>query len=538
MRYLASSLVILLLFVSALYADQLTLKDGTVLEGTIVRQKDCYWVRTSNGQTRIVPFSDVQPPTSPKEPAPSKPVAPPKPVTPTTTPASESSPSASPFAAAKRQIETTDSPLAAVAHWQKFIDSNPSPSDLAAATAELEKWRKLADDSAERINGRWIGGAERRLLIDKANALTDEAADLIAKDQTLAAIKKLQDAVRTYPNSYQAVFSLGYLSLQSKNEADAIRYFEQGLKVRPHDGEALNNLGIAVLAKRDFARSIDLLYRAAEIADNRVLAQNLYNVVDTAPERLRNSPRYKAAAAASQLLAGKYSITENTRNFALIPPHKKSNNPEDELLAGVRSAGTGFVINADGLILTNRHVVEGAQALLVLLPGNIRRSAEVVCIDEDQDLALVRVKHDRPLPPVSFAKSEPPAEGAACFVMGYPLIDRMGASIKITQGIVSGKTRNAAIGVDIVVDAKVNPGNSGGPLLNDRGQVIGIVTMKSRSTVTEDSYGLAISTARFSPFLQKNNITLSPSPDASQVLTAEQIATRLKPSTVCILSVR
>ena len=62
--------------------------------------------------------------------------------------------------------------------------------------------------------------------------------------------------------------------------------------------------------------------------------------------------------------------------------------------------------------------------------------------------------------------------------MGFPLIDRMGASIKVTQGIVSGTGRSDA-GADVVIDAKVNPGNSGGPLLDKFGRVIGIITMKT-----------------------------------------------------------
>jgi S1-C subfamily serine protease len=519
MIWLKIAAATLLVLSSFLAADQLTLKDGTVLEGTVITQADSYWIKTPDGKSRIIPFADV------------------KSVNTASTPGTSTPGTSANFAATKRQADAAESPMAALAIWQKYVESKPADSDRSAAASELEKWKKLADDDAEKINGKWIGGPQRRDIMAKASALCDEAAELIARSQTLAAVKKLEQAVKVYPNSYQAIFSLGYLSLVAKNEPDAIRYFEQGLRLRPNSSEALNNLGIAVLAKRDYTRAVDLLYKAVQVEDNKVLAQNLINVLDVVPQPVKNTLRYKAAADASKLLAGKYSITAATRNYALLPPRPKGKAGDEGDLAGVRSAGSGFVIRDDGLILTNRHVVEGGQNLLVLLPGNVRKSAEVVSIDEEQDLALIRVKPDQKLPTVVLAAADSPAEGAQCFVMGYPLIDRMGATIKITQGIVSGRGR-AAVGTDVVVDAKVNPGNSGGPLLNNRGQVIGIVTMKSRSTETEDSYGLAISSGRIRKFLEKHQITPTIATTPGETLDAEQVVARLKDATVCVLSVR
>jgi len=509
-------MVVVMLSSPLLLADQLTLNDGAVLEGTVIKQADSYWIKTPDGKSRVIPLADVKSHVSANAPT-----------IPGTTLA---------FVNAKRRADAVESPVAAVAIWLKFLESKPADADRAAGDIELEKARKLAEDDAEKINGKWVGGPQRRAIVAKAVALCAAAAELIAQNQTLAAQKKLQEAVKAYPNCYQAIFSLGYLSLQAKNETDAIRYFEQGLRLRPNSSEALNNLGVAMLAKPDYARAIDLVYRAAEIEDSRIIAQNLVNVLSVAPPNLRSGFRYKAATEAAKLLAGKYNIAEPIRNYALLPPRLKPKDGEPDL-PGVRSSGTGFLIRDDGLILTNRHVVDGAQNLLVLLPGNVRKTAEVITIDDELDLALIQVKTDQKLPILFFAKPDLPAEGAQCFVVGYPLIDRMGATIKITQGIVAGKGPSA-VGADIVVDAKVNPGNSGGPLLNNRAHVIGIVTMKSRSTETIDSYGLAISSGRIRQFLQQHNIA-SPLADASpQPLNAEQIAARAKTATVCVLSLR
>ncbi len=204
-------------------------------------------------------------------------------------------------------------------------------------------------------------------------------------------------------------------------------------------------------------------------------------------------------------------------------------------MANVIASGTGFIVTEDGLVLTNRHVVAKGKAFMVILPGNVRKSAEVVTIDTEQDLALLRIKAEGKYPIVELADAVLPKEGAACFVMGYPMLDRMGSNIKITQGIVSGVARADA--ADILTDAKVNPGNSGGPLLNAHGQVMGIVTMKTIVTAMEDSYGMAISSVRIQKFLAKNKVAITPARPGGQVLNAEEVAAKLKPATVCILSV-
>jgi serine protease Do len=199
------------------------------------------------------------------------------------------------------------------------------------------------------------------------------------------------------------------------------------------------------------------------------------------------------------------------------------------------SSGTGFVVAAGGIILTNRHVVEGGTRFTVRLDGAKEQPAELVTIDKEQDLALLRVKSEAALPVVTFSDGDKVNEGANCYVLGFPLIDRMGESIKVTQGIVSGSGRGD-VGADVVIDAKVNPGNSGGPLLDKFGRVIGIITMKTRAATFEDSYGLAIGSSKILEFLQKNNVTVSKAAPGTAALTAEDVAAKVKPATVCILA--
>jgi S1-C subfamily serine protease len=295
----------------------------------------------------------------------------------------------------------------------------------------------------------------------------------------------------------------------------------------------------------EYIKGIECIYKAVKARDSKELAQNLVNAIAYAPERMRGHQSIKGAEDAARLLAGRYGIGGPTAGFAILPPTRGGPKASSDGTGGSRgpteaalSSGTGFIIADDGLILTNRHVVGNEKAeLMVLLPGGEQKAAEIVKIDAEQDLALIRVKVDKKLPVAYLSAIDLPGEGAQCFVLGYPLMDRMGSNIKITQGIVSGLQVHLKE-ADIVTDAKVNPGNSGGPMINGQGHVMGIVTLKTFASVIEDSYGMAISTGRIRKFLKANDVKLPAAPVVAGAapMTAEQVAAKLKPATVCILS--
>jgi serine protease Do len=301
-------------------------------------------------------------------------------------------------------------------------------------------------------------------------------------------------------------------------------------------------LGIAHCIKRQHERGINLLFKAAESADTPEIAQNLVNAISYAPNALRTSPRMRKTVDAAQLLAAKYGIRGPTNGFRLVQLTQKeleqAAGPDAAAMPGMLSSGTGFLINDEGLILTNRHVVEDGKTFMVVLNGGEQRAAEVVVIDEQQDLALVRIKPEdgEKLPYVQLSPNDRPGDGAECTVMGYPLIDRLGASIKITRGIVSSSSEFDV--ADVLIDAKVNPGNSGGPILDQHGNVMAIVCMKTLSNSMEDTYGIGISAGRIRTFLAKNNVKVTPGNPSPSPLNAEQIATRVKPATVCIIATR
>lgn len=142
-----------------------------------------------------------------------------------------------------------------------------------------------------------------------------------------------------------------------------------------------------------------------------------------------------------------------------------------------RGTGSGFIINKEGDIITNAHVVSGADKVTVILKDGRQIEGKVIGSDELTDVAVVQVKADN-LPTVSLGSSASLQPGDWAIAIGNPL----GLDNTVTAGIVSAIGRKSGqIGVDkrvsfIQTDAAINPGNSGGPLLNQNGEVIGVNT--------------------------------------------------------------
>ncbi|WP_295315381.1 DegQ family serine endoprotease [Roseobacter sp.] len=136
--------------------------------------------------------------------------------------------------------------------------------------------------------------------------------------------------------------------------------------------------------------------------------------------------------------------------------------------------GSGFVISEDGYVVTNNHVIEGADEILIEFFNGDELKAEVIGTDPNTDIALLKVEADAPLPFVSFGDSDVARVGDWVIAMGNPL----GQGFSVSAGIVSARNRALSGTYDdyIQTDAAINRGNSGGPLFNMDGDVIGVNT--------------------------------------------------------------
>ncbi|HEX8291299.1 MAG TPA: trypsin-like peptidase domain-containing protein [Pyrinomonadaceae bacterium] len=159
-----------------------------------------------------------------------------------------------------------------------------------------------------------------------------------------------------------------------------------------------------------------------------------------------------------------------------------------------RGVGSGFVVDPKGIILTNYHVVENMSGIMVKLQSGEQLRGTVVGMDEETDIAVIKVNAGKDLPSVNFGNSDDMQVGDWVLAIGSPF----GLEQTVTAGIISTKERQTDPGASfrrfIQTDAAINRGNSGGPLVNMRGEVIGINSQIATSTGDYNGIGFALPT--------------------------------------------
>ena len=186
----------------------------------------------------------------------------------------------------------------------------------------------------------------------------------------------------------------------------------------------------------------------------------------------------KVAAKTGSGTPGEEEMLELFRRFGLpIPntprqqmpprPHRPTPQPEEEQPRGI---GSGFILSADGLIMTNAHVVDGADEVIVTLTDKREFKAKIIGADKRSDIALVKIDATG-LPAVKVGDVNRLKVGEWVMAIGSPF----GLDNTVTAGIVSAKQRDTGDYLPLIqTDVAINPGNSGGPLINMRGEVVGI----------------------------------------------------------------
>ena len=160
-------------------------------------------------------------------------------------------------------------------------------------------------------------------------------------------------------------------------------------------------------------------------------------------------------------------------------------------------AGSGFIIDPSGVIVTNNHVVDHADKIVVSLTDGRQLPANVLGSDELTDVAVIKVDAPDPLPSVTWGDSRQVEVGDWILAAGNPF----GLGGSVTAGIVSAEGRDLGSGPFdnfLQLDAPINPGNSGGPVFNMDGQVIGVTTAIVSPTGGSVGIGFAIPSARSS----------------------------------------
>jgi len=207
--------------------------------------------------------------------------------------------------------------------------------------------------------------------------------------------------------------------------------------------------------------------------------------------------------------------------FEEDPYNPLVNSPDDDSYSS--GQGTGFLINQAGYILTNNHVVRGADKISVQGKQSENKwEATVVASDPANDLALLRVSDATFTdPPYQLASSKEVRSGESVYTLGYPIKQAMGEELKVTDGIISARSGFRGSVSQFQISAAVQPGNSGGPLINANGEVVGIVSAKISSDRI-DAVGYAIKSDYVKLFLDQVEAS-DATPSTSHTLSGNEL---------------
>lgn len=177
-----------------------------------------------------------------------------------------------------------------------------------------------------------------------------------------------------------------------------------------------------------------------------------------------------------------YGDKEKVTWYKLYPKQNNNSNNGGNHSTGSIWSGTGFFLSKNGYIITNQHVIDGAKTIKVTsINSNHNKSytARVEVSDKQNDLAIIKITDlfTAPTIPYSFKFSQS-SIGENCWVLGYPLTQTMGEDIKLTNGIISSKSGFDGNIAQYQISAPVQPGNSGGPVFDNNGNLIGVVQAK------------------------------------------------------------
>jgi len=218
-----------------------------------------------------------------------------------------------------------------------------------------------------------------------------------------------------------------------------------------------------------------LLPVTSAVAQNRTLPDftDLVEQVSPSVVNIRTSEKAKASASGGGV---DEQMLEFFRRFGIpVPPNmprgpRSDRAPAPQEEAQPRGVGSGFVLTSDGFIMTNAHVVDGADEVIVTLTDNREYKAKIIGTDKRTDVAVVKIEATG-LPAVKIGDVSRLRVGEWVMAIGSPF----GLENTVTAGIVSAKQRDTGDYLPFIqTDVAINPGNSGGPLINMRGEVIGI----------------------------------------------------------------
>ena len=361
---------------------------------------------------------------------------------------------------------------------------------------------------------------------------------------------------------------------KSEDYAKAALEFEKALVLNPGDAEIANNLGFAQSklgqldeSKRTLLYTLTLApdrvnawaglgYLLADLGQTSIASGAFYNAILFSPKKqatvtaIRNATQYgppaEEAALERAVEMAKISVAPGSAPKAPAHTPELGASPSQEKRASVQqepvvqgSSGTGFIVSADGCVLTNYHVIEGCRQITVSLSGR-RLSLSSTLTDPKNDLALLKF-NDPSTTHLKFRDGKSVRSGDAVVVLGFPLQQILANQPHLTTGTVSAMAGPGNDTRILQITAPVQPGNSGGPLLDMAGNVVGIVTAKLNAIKTAQLTGdlpqnvnFSINAAVVRAFLDANGVEYETA-NSKGKLEAAEVGDIAKKATVLIV---
>ena len=539
------------------FAATIKLRDGTTIVGQARKIGGSYSITLPDGSRQLMPASEVVA-------IDGKPVGDP----PAASGDGPSEPSAAntggaSFRLTKSTADRADAPIVGLQVWEDFIEKNPDSPDIETAKAERESWEKLYKEKAERIRGKWLGGEELKDLKKKCAALMNEAVDPRTMDvKGVSGLRKLDEVIALYPNHFEANFYKGYYLLVQATEANvgALDYLSKGIaalertaQIAPNVPEVWCNLAIGYSFRREYQKSIECAYRAVKMRDDDKLVAVLANAIYRAPPQMRDvNPKVRKINEDAQVLFRAHNISGPGRWYYLTPTRSNDDKAPDDVkaTAGVQWSGSGFFITPDGYFLTNRHVATGESkgdvdpglTFRVRLNDGTERSAELIAVGDNCDIALMKIKTPKSVPFLKIAEVNP-NQGADAMVLGYPATGIDDYIMQISVGKV--KSTNSTDEFHVWYDLNTTHGNSGGPVVDKYGRVISILT--AGRTFANQTILLGVGPDQMETFLDqmkakspalKVDYEPLPATPTDAPLNSEKLTIDCRPSTLLVLAVR